>query len=261
MVSHTRWNRSYNGKEFKHYKLQDGKEETGSLLNLNWLYIDTEGTLWEIGKKGRIFRYDTIHDTFILEYKLPIVENKDLPAPVSHSFIDDNHNIWLCCDETIFLYNTKSQEVSQLKNTIEETITDIAQIDKTRFFIATEEGIHYAELKGETITHVHCDKLDNIAIQMNKLYFDPKVRKLYIGTFQRGIFVYDMNTKQTTQFANYSDFSNPGNIVVDPATGDVIITDQPFSVLNDIYVYGSDGVLKKKLETGYYTTNMRFVTE
>lgn len=70
-----------------------------------------------------------------------------------------------------------------------------------------------------------------------------------------------MNTKQTTRFANYSDFSNPGNIVVDPATGDVIIIDQPFSALNDIYVYGSDGVLKKKLETGYYTTNMRFVTE
>ena len=140
-----------------------------------------------------------MHDTFILEYKLPVVENKDLPAPVSHSFIDDNHNIWLCCDETIFLYNTKSQEVSQLKNTIEETITDIAQIDKTRFFIATEEGIHYAELKGETLTHVHCDKLDNIAIQMNKLYFNPKVRKLYIGTFQRGIFVYDMNTKQISQ--------------------------------------------------------------
>ena len=34
---------------------------------------------------------------------------------------------------------------------------------------------------------------------MNKLHFDPKVRKLYIGTFQRGVFVYDMNTKQTSQ--------------------------------------------------------------
>ena len=32
-------------------QLQDGKEEAGSLLNLNWLYLDTDGTLWEIGKK------------------------------------------------------------------------------------------------------------------------------------------------------------------------------------------------------------------
>ena len=30
----------YNGKEFKQYKLMDGKEEVNSLLNLNWLYIE-----------------------------------------------------------------------------------------------------------------------------------------------------------------------------------------------------------------------------
>ena len=47
----------YNGKEFKRYKLMDGDKELNSLLNLNWLYIDPEGTLWEIGKKGKIFRY------------------------------------------------------------------------------------------------------------------------------------------------------------------------------------------------------------
>lgn len=93
----------------------------------------------------------------------------------------------------------------------------------------------------------------------NKIYLI--YAEYYEDAAPKSISVYDMNTKQTTRFANYSDFSNPGNIVVDPATGDVIIIDQPFSALNDIYVYGSDGVLKKKLETGYYTTNMRFVTE
>ena len=36
----------YNGKEFKRYKLMDGDKELNSLLNLNWLYIDPEGTLW-----------------------------------------------------------------------------------------------------------------------------------------------------------------------------------------------------------------------
>ena len=51
----------YNGKEFKHYKLQDGKEESGSLLNLNWLYIDTEGTLWEISTQCTILSYWNIN--------------------------------------------------------------------------------------------------------------------------------------------------------------------------------------------------------
>ena len=36
-------------------------------------------------------------------------------------------------------------------------------------------------------------------IQINEIYFDQKARKLFIGTFQRGIFVYDMNTKQSYQ--------------------------------------------------------------
>ena len=98
-----------------------------------------------------------------------------------------------------------------------------------------------------------------MAMKDNKIYII--YAEYYEDAAPKSMSVYDMNTKQTTQFANYSDFSNPGNIVVDPATGDIIIIDQPFSVLNDIYVYGSDGVLKKKLETGYYTTNMRFVTE
>jgi len=48
----------YNGKDFKRYKLMDGDVEVNSLLNLNWLYIDKEDVLWEIGKKGKIFRYE-----------------------------------------------------------------------------------------------------------------------------------------------------------------------------------------------------------
>lgn len=189
----------YNGKEFKHYKLTDGSEELNSLLNLNWLYLDKEGELWEIGKKGRIFHYDALHDTFTLVYRLPEQETMNFPAPVSYSFIDNNNNIWLCNEQSLFLYNTKTQKTVQLKNNLKEAITDIEQIDATHFFIGTELGIHYAELKNNALQLIPCDKLDNIAIQINELYFHPQSRKLFIGTFLRGIFVYDMNIKQALQ--------------------------------------------------------------
>lgn len=187
----------YDGKEFKHYKLTAGNEELSSLLNLNWLYLDKEGDLWEIGKKGKIFKYDTLHDTFTLVYKLPEEETRSTPTPISYSFIDNNNNIWLCNEQNLFLYNTKSQKTIQLKNKINELITDIEQIDHTHFFIGTELGIHYAELKNDALQLIPCDKLDNIAIQINELYFHQQSRKLFIGTFQRGIYVYDMNVKQT----------------------------------------------------------------
>ena len=189
----------YNGKEFKRYKLMDGDKELNSLLNLNWLYIDPEGTLWEIGKKGKIFRYDRIHDTFELVYKLPIEDFKDLPAPITFSWIDHNNHIWLCNEETIFLYNTRTEEVTHVKNCLSEAINDIEQIDESHYFIGTEMGIHHAQLKDNTLQLLPCDKLDNVNIQVNDLHFDPKIRKLFIGTFQRGVMVYDMNTKTITQ--------------------------------------------------------------
>lgn len=46
---------------------------------------------------------------------------------------------------------------------------------------------------------IDCDKLENQKVQVIDLYFDRKIGKLFIGTFQRGILVYDMSTKSVTQ--------------------------------------------------------------
>lgn len=189
----------YNGKEFKRYKLMDGNEEVNSMLNLNWLYIDKNGTLWEIGKMGKIYQYDRDRDRFKLVYKLPENLSRNLLTPVSYSYIDKNDNIWLCNEDILHLYNSKSQKVIQIQNKLGETISDIEQIDETHFFIGTEMGIHYAELKNNALQLIPCDKLDGLPIQVNTLYFDSIARKLFIGTFQRGIFVYDMNTKSAIQ--------------------------------------------------------------
>ena len=53
----------YNGKEFKRYKLMDGDAEVNSLLNLNWLYIDQEGVLWE--KYSGMTRFTTASVLYI----------------------------------------------------------------------------------------------------------------------------------------------------------------------------------------------------
>lgn len=186
----------YNGKGFKHYKLMDGNRELNSLLNLNWLYIDQNGILWEIGKKGRIFRYDPLHDIFKLAFKLPEQEIRNLPAPITYSFIDRSNQIWLCGDTAIYLYNTQTQESLELKNHISETITTVEQVDETHFFIGTEAGVRYAEVKNQALHPIHYNKLDSLPMQINELYYEPQFRKLFIGTFQKGILVYDMKSKQ-----------------------------------------------------------------
>lgn len=184
----------YNGKDFKQYKLIDGDEEINSMMNLNWLYVDSKGTLWEIGKKGRVFRYDTKHDCFQLAYKLPESEIKDRATPISYGFVDDNSVIWLCNEDALYLYDSNTEQVTLIENKIGERITDIQQIDSTHYFIGTDVGIHYAELENKVLTLSPCAQLDTLKIQINVLFYHKPSNKVFIGTFQRGVFVYDLNT-------------------------------------------------------------------
>lgn len=187
----------YNGKEFKQYKLVDDEKDVNSMLYLSWLYIGVDGTLWEIGKKGRVFQYDATHDCFRLVYKLPDEVVKGNPSPVSYGFIDTNNVVWLCNDKSLYLYDTKTEKTTIINNHINESITDVVQIDDSHYFIGTDMGIHHGELKDSLLTLSPCDKLDNLKMQVNELYLHSTSRKLFIGTFQRGVYLYDMNTHQT----------------------------------------------------------------
>ena len=95
----------YDGKEFKRYKLMDNGEELNSLLNLNWLYLDHENTLWEIGKKGKVFRYDPLRDEFTLVYKLPETWSKTAPLP-SATASSTRITTSGCATMNIFIYTT-----------------------------------------------------------------------------------------------------------------------------------------------------------
>ncbi|WP_042372899.1 hybrid sensor histidine kinase/response regulator transcription factor [Bacteroides neonati] len=186
----------YDGSEFKHYKLFDGIDELNSSIGFNWLYIDKEGVLWEISRKGRVFQYDSARDLFTLTYKLPKLDEFNNPSPVSFSFIDNHNNIWLCNRDFLFLYNTRTQKISRLINNIKEEITCIKQIDDTHFFVGTGVGIHYAELVNQKLELQPCEELDKLKIQVNEIYFHSASKKLLIGTFQRGIFIYDIKLKR-----------------------------------------------------------------
>lgn len=74
-------------------------------------------------------------------------------------------------------------------------------------------------------------------------------------------FVYNVKTKEKKEFINIEDIPSPGGIAVDPVSEDVYIINQPYGSLNDVYIYSKDGQFKKKIETGIYTTNIRFLAE
>ena len=127
----------YDGYKFKRYKLKDGEEEISSMMNLNWLYTDTEGKVWVIGRKGRVFCYDLYQDRFKLVYKLPDEGNSRQGAPVSYGFIDQSNTVWLCTRQQIFLYDSQTKTSRIFSNPTGKEIHAIAQQDSVQYYIGT----------------------------------------------------------------------------------------------------------------------------
>ena len=181
----------YNGKDIKHYKFIEEDKKSTFPIHLGWLYFEEKGELWVIDKAGRIFRYNQERDSFNRIYKLP----KTLDN-ISYGYMDHNNRIWLCSKYYIILYDTQTGEVHQISNELKRDITSIEQADGSHFFIATEKGVRYVKLENETLQIVPLAPLDKLQAQISALYFHQESHKLFIGTFEKGIFVYDIRQQQ-----------------------------------------------------------------
>lgn len=185
----------YNGKEIKHYKLREGNRELDPLLNINWTFLDKTGTLLVTGKQGRIFRYDSDHDRFVQIYNMYNYWNKDYHAFVRYSYIDQEDNVWLCGKSAIHLFNIESGQKQQISNRL-GNITCIEQINSEHFFIGTDKRIYLAKLENGNLKELSCGKLGMMDMHVHELYLHRTANKLFIGTFEKGVYIYDLNSQK-----------------------------------------------------------------
>ena len=181
----------YNGKDIKHYKLNKEGNTLDAPIRLGWLYTEPHIGIWVIGKQGRIFQYDANKDDFRMVYRLP-----DTSETISCGYLDRNNNIWLCRKDTILLYNIKDARIFQFSNIFHTSITAIEQVDEHHFFIATETGVRYVKLENDILEIIPVETLDYFHAQVSELYFHQQLKRLFIGSFERGVFVYDTNTQE-----------------------------------------------------------------
>lgn len=108
---------------------------------------------------------------------------------------------------------------------------------------------------------------DEVEELCNATYIANKGDKMYILYAEYYLpdthrcFVYDLKTKESKDFIDIAQVPSPGFIAVDPINEDVYIGNQPYGELNEIYVFDKDGNKKAILNTGLYTTGMRFQTK
>ena len=181
----------YNGKDIKHYKLNKDDSTLEAPIHLGWIYTRPHIGTWVIGKQGRIFQYELKYDDFKMVYKLP-----NSLETISYGYMDNNDNIWLCRKHSILLYNAGDARIVQFPNILHSNITAITQVDEHHFFIATETGIRYARLENGELEIIPVETLDYFHAQVNELYYHQALKRLFIGSFERGMFVYDMNSRE-----------------------------------------------------------------
>ena len=172
----------YDGYKFKRYKLKDGEEEISSMMNLNWLYTDTEGKVWVIGRKGRVF--------------LSAPGNSRQGAPVSYGFIDQSNTVWLCTRQQIFLYDSQTKTSRIFSNPTGKEIHAIAQQDSVQYYIGTENGLYCLRKTTSGLTNPQQQQAVAPSLQITSLYLHPTTGKVFIGTSQQGVFVYSPKEQQ-----------------------------------------------------------------
>ncbi len=237
----------YNGKEIKHYKLEVDGNEISSLQDLNWLYTDSKGNLWEIGKRGRVFCYDRTHDRFKLVYNFPEAYRIKNPTPINYSFIDNKDLIWLCSEGTVYLFNPATYTASRFDINIPGNISYVTQYDENRYFIGTDSGIYLAGFENNSLKLLSNDGLGQIPLQVNNLYYDSCSDKLFIGTFQNGLYIFDI--------AEGKYFDNPEGTFSD-------ITITRIKPLNEYEILiATDGAGIYKFDTRNYNTRPYIVAD
>ena len=79
---------------------------------------------------------------------------------------------------------------------LHSSITAIEQVDEHHFFIATEAGVRYVKQENNVLEIIPVETLDYFHAQVSELYFHQQLKRLFIGSFERGLFVYDTNTQE-----------------------------------------------------------------
>lgn len=184
----------FDGKRFKHYKLKNLNTDINSFANVNQLYTDTTGCIWEIGKNGQIFRYNSSIDDFQYIYEAGHQNGNE--QVITFVYFDEDNNIWLALGNKLYTYNIdtrRSKTVSVKQNT---TITDMIQIGKNTYCIGTPTKIFTAKLKNNDLEKLPESGLDTLNVQTNVLYYHEETKSLYIGSFLKGIYVYDFKSHQ-----------------------------------------------------------------
>ena len=179
----------FDGKEVKHYQLFDGRQVVSNTMEMSRLERDNQGGIWEVSRRGTLFRYCPDSDRFKLMFTLGNV------SPITCGCFDQEDHIWLCSCSTIFRFDIATSQVTSYVNPLQKEITHLTAYADSIFFAGTESGVKQIQWVEDELREESFETAPPTLLQVNELYYHQPSHKLYVGTYQRGLFCYDLTNR------------------------------------------------------------------
>lgn len=256
------------GKELKSYELKNEENEP-----ITPRYITcAEGKVFFTAYDGTLSRIDT---TSLSIDKVITLGGK--PEGLTYA----NHKLYVCQSDytgdgsgkSISVIDVPSFEKIKSIDVMLNPYNQILTAENGKVYFVSNgnyAGSPYIDPEDYVYQTLQCidpttDKVDTLC---NASYITNLGDKMYILYAEyylqetKKAFIYDLNTKQETPFIDINIVPNPQFITADPENGDIYIGSTMYDgSFNDVYHFNKNGNLLNIIETGYYTTNLRFVNE
>lgn len=172
------------------YRIYQLPYESADIITVKLLY--TKQGLLAYTNNGQLFRYNAIFNRFDLMVNLSrVLKNQYLG--INRILVDEAGTYWIATSFGFFRY--KDDRLTMMRDS-EET-QYIAWYDQNRIFAAKSSGLWLVDTKGMTRRLLYKNSLP--ALQVSKLYYDGKMKKLWIGTGSSGLFSFDLKKSRLSQ--------------------------------------------------------------
>lgn len=169
-------------------------------LNVLWSrLLFNEGVLWAYTNNGQVFKYNPIHDQFILE--------SNIGTQINSSFyrllFEDRDIYWVA--SAVGLYRS-SQSKLELKAYEGKRVNAIEWYSKSKLFVVTPTSIELVDITTLKTEVIYKSTNDDLRL-IRSIYFDAQHNRLWLGSNFSGLLYFDVDSKKfhslgVSQFPN-----------------------------------------------------------
>lgn len=173
----------FDGRNVRNYSLFGEDIIVDDAGRMIYLTKDSHDAIWAYTNSGKVFKYNSITDAFILQ--MDVAELTETGIFLNHLFIDSSDRFWFGLKNGLFRFDISTGIVGVLKDKCINSLT-FAPENET-LYIATTEGLyqlHQPNKKSSSNGEI-IPILPDVNIQST--FYDATTSLLWIGTFNAGV--------------------------------------------------------------------------